>query len=47
MTLTCPECDSVDVDLKRDNGATDGTTTRVEWYRCVHCNHRFKKVLRP
>lgn len=44
MTLTCPECDSVDVELKRDNGV-EYPETRVEFYECLACHHRFRKVL--
>lgn len=44
MTLTCPACDSVDVDLVDDNGA-EFPETRVEFYECRQCGWEFKEVL--
>jgi DNA-directed RNA polymerase subunit M/transcription elongation factor TFIIS len=44
MTLTCPACDSVDVDLVDDNGA-EFPETRVEFYECQGCGWEFKEVL--
>jgi len=45
MTLRCPDCDSIDIELVDDNGVTDPANgDRVEWYECA-CGHRFKKVL--
>ena len=44
MILSCPSCESVDVELYADNGA-EYPQTRVEFYACRHCENRFKKVL--
>ena len=44
MAMTCPDCDSVDVELVEDNGA-EYPQTRVEFYECLHCGHSFRKVL--
>lgn len=46
MTLTCPQGHH-DVELIGDNGATDGTQTRVERYECNQCGREFTKVLEP
>ena len=44
MTLACPECDCTDVELVDDNGA-EYPATRVEFYDCQDCGHRFREVL--
>jgi len=44
MTLTCPDCDAVEVELVDDNGA-EYPETRVEFYECEVCHHEFRKVL--
>jgi DNA-directed RNA polymerase subunit M/transcription elongation factor TFIIS len=44
MTLRCPACDCVDVELVNDNGA-EYPQTRVEFYECHQCGNEFKQVL--
>jgi len=44
MSLRCPNCQTIDIELVNDNGA-EYPETRVEWYRCVHCNNEFRTVL--
>lgn len=44
MTLECPECGTIDVELVEDNGVTDPTETRLEAYECVN-GHEFTKTL--
>jgi Zn ribbon nucleic-acid-binding protein len=44
MTLSCPACQCIDVELVDDNGATY-PETRVEFYECADCGHEFKQVL--
>jgi len=44
MTLTCPDCDSIDVELTDDNGA-EHPQTRVEFYDCRQCGNSFSKTL--
>jgi len=44
MTLSCPDCGTIDVELTDDNGASY-PQTRVEFYECCHCANTFKKVL--
>ena len=45
MTLTCPKCNGVDVEMIDDNGVTKPPATRVEFYECRHCWNEFRKVL--
>jgi Zn ribbon nucleic-acid-binding protein len=44
MTLSCPNCDCIDIQHVDDNGA-DYPETRVEFYECVACGDEFRKVL--
>lgn len=44
MTLRCPDCDCIDVELVDDNGA-EYPEMRVEFYACHGCGHRFREVL--
>lgn len=44
MTIQCPDCETVDVELTDDNGA-EYPQTRVEFYECRNCGHTFSKVL--
>ena len=44
MTLRCPVCQCVDLQLVGDNGA-EYPETRVEFYECVDCGHRTRQVL--
>jgi hypothetical protein len=45
MMLSCPDCDSIDVELVDDNGVTKPPATRVEFYECHGCSGEFRKVL--
>jgi DNA-directed RNA polymerase subunit M/transcription elongation factor TFIIS len=44
MTLSCPSCDSIDLERRGDNGA-DYPQTLVEFYTCRQCGNQFQKVL--
>lgn len=44
MTLSCPRCECIDVELTGDNGAAY-PQTRVEFYECGDCGHEFREVL--
>ncbi|WP_254535252.1 hypothetical protein [Halomarina litorea] len=44
MTLTCPDCGTVDVELVGSNGA-EYPETRVERYECCECGRSFTKTL--
>lgn len=44
MTLECPQCHSLDVEMFNDNGA-GYPQTRVEFYECHACGHEFREVL--
>ena len=46
MTLSCPTCGTIDVELIDDNGA-QYPETRVEFYECrdSDCGRTFRKVL--
>jgi DNA-directed RNA polymerase subunit M/transcription elongation factor TFIIS len=44
MTLSCPDCGTIDIEHVTDNGA-EYPETRVEFYECRQCGHEFKKVL--
>lgn len=47
MTISCRECDCDDTELVDSNGARDGKSTRVEFFKCDACGCRFSQVLRP
>lgn len=47
MTLTCSHCGGRDVELVDSNGATDGTTVRIEFFECHHCGESFSNTLTP
>lgn len=44
MTLECPQCGCIDVEMAGDNGAKY-PQTRVEFYECHGCGHEFREVL--
>jgi len=44
MTLSCPQCECIDIEMDGDNGA-DYPQTRVEFYECHGCGNEFRKVL--
>lgn len=44
MTLSCPECQTTDIQLVSDNGA-EYPETRVEFYECNGCGYDFREVL--
>lgn len=44
MTLRCPSCETVDIEMTGDNGA-EYPQTRVEFYECRGCGHEFREVL--
>jgi len=44
MTLRCPACDAIEVELTDDNGA-EFPETRIEQYDCEVCGHSFREVL--
>lgn len=44
MTLRCPACDAIEVELVDDNGASF-PETRVEHHECEVCGHTFREVL--
>jgi len=44
MTLSCPQCDCIDIEMTDDNGA-EYPQTRVEFYECRDCGNEFRKVL--
>lgn len=44
MTLTCENCDCIDVEMTDDNGA-EYPETRIEFYKCRDCGHEFRNVL--
>jgi DNA-directed RNA polymerase subunit M/transcription elongation factor TFIIS len=44
MTLSCPGCGTIDIELVDDNGA-EYPETRVEFYECHDCGNEFRKVL--
>jgi len=46
MTISCPACGTIDVELTDDNGA-EYPETRVEFYECRNCAATFRKVLTP
>ena len=44
MTLVCPRCECVDVELVADNSATY-PETRIEFFECRDCGYEFREVL--
>jgi uncharacterized Zn finger protein len=44
VTLSCPSCGTIDVDLVDDNGA-EFPETRLEFFECRGCGNEFRRVL--
>lgn len=43
-TIRCPDCDGA-LELTGDNGATDPSETRIEFYECVSCGAELRQTL--
>ena len=44
MTLRCPDCDALEIELVDDNKA-EYPETRIEFYECEVCGREFREVL--